>query len=112
MKQSEIDAIKDMHLRQNDKCFACTNKSVQRSHIIGDTKPNRKRYGKAVVDNPKNWLGACGLTCNALIDLGKNDLLMSIVAGLIKSIAQDSRAEIEGIVRENIERKRGKGNGK
>lgn len=108
MKQTEIDAIKEMHFRHGYKCFACDHMSSQRAHVIGNTRSNRKKYGSEIIDSTKNWLPACNLDHNALIDLGKNDLLMSIVAGLIKSIAVDSRAEIEGIVRENVLRKRGK----
>ncbi len=108
MKQKEIDAIQEMYARHNYRCFVCDDICTQRAHALGDTIPNRSKYGSEIVDSQKNWFPACNLDHNGLIDLGKNDILMSIVAGLIKSVSSESRQEIEDIVRGNIERKRGK----
>ena len=108
MKQSEIDDINEMYSHYNYSCFICGIRASQRSHAIGNTKPNRKIFGNEIIDNPLNWLPACTISHNALIDLGKNYILMDKVAQLIRSDKQDKRILIEEIVRENIKRKQDK----
>lgn len=110
MTQHEADAIEAMYARHNYRCYVCGNPATQRAHIIGRTKPNYKRYGKAVVDNPLNWLPACDLDCNALIDASDNLLLKERIAYIINHLDVDNfqHSTVERWVRENIERKRNK----
>ena len=110
MTQHEIDTIEAMYARHHYRCFVCGKNASQRSHIIGRTKPNYKRYGKAVVDNPLNWLPACDLDCNALIDASDNLLLKERIAYIINHLDIDDlqHSTVEQLVRENIERKRNK----
>lgn len=103
MKQSEADKIESMYIHYHYKCFCCPKPAKQRAHIIGQTVPNYKVYGKAIVDDPLNWLPACGLECNALIDTGKNTLLKNSIERYIKS---GNRSQIEELVRDNIARKK------
>ena len=105
MKQAEIDAIQKMYNYHGHTCFICGNPITQRAHIISNSKVNRKRYGSEIIDSPLNWLCACSLECNALIDIGKNDLLIDLIVFYIK---HNNREDIEDIVRGNIERKRSK----
>lgn len=102
MKQKEEDQIQDMRERYGYKCFLCEKVSTQRAHIIGNTKPNRKKYGPHIIDNPLNWLPACDLDHNALIDIGNRT---DIIAALIQA---GDRIAIEFVVMNNVERKRGK----
>ncbi len=108
MKQSEIDDIKEMYSHYNYSCFVCGISANQRSHAIGNTKPNRKIFGNDIIDSKYNFFPACTIPHNALIDLGKNYILMDKVAQIIKSDKPDKRKLIEEIVRENIKRKRDK----
>ena len=103
MKQNEADQIESMYIHYYYKCFCHGNPAKQRAHIIGQTVPNYKVYGKAIVDDPLNWLPACDTDCNALIDTGKNTLLKNSIERYIKS---GNRAEIEQLVRDNIARKK------
>ena len=105
MKQAEKDAIERMYLHHDYMCFVCHHKVTQRAHIISNSKVNRKRYGSEIIDSPLNWLGACNLKHNALIDIGKNDLLIDLIVFYIQ---HNNREDIEDIVRGNIERKRNK----
>jgi len=102
MKQTEADLIESMYIHYHYRCYVCGKPAQQRSHLIGDTVPNRKVYGK-IIDNPLNWLPACSLECNALIDTGKNTLLKNNIERHIKS---GNRAMIEQLVRDNIKRKK------
>ena len=110
MKQNEADKIESMYIHYHYKCFVCGKPVTQRSHIIGRTKPNYKRYGKAVVDNPLNWLPACDTDCNALIDASDNLLLKEQIAYIINHLDVDDlqHSTVERWVRENIQRKRNK----
>ena len=96
-----------MYEYYNWKCFVTGNRATQRAHIIGDTRPNRKQYGNEIINNPLNWLPCDGLDSNALIDIGKNDLLID---SIVFCIQHNNREDIEDIVRGNIERKRNKTN--
>ena len=102
MKQSEADQIESMYIHYHYKCFVCGKPATQRAHIITNSVSNRRQYG-AVIDNNLNWLPACSLECNALIDTGKNTLLKNNIERYIKS---GNRAMIEQLVRDNIKRKK------
>ena len=102
MKQSEADQIESMYIHYHYKCFVCGKPCTQRAHILSNTVANKRQYG-AVIDNALNWLPACSLECNALIDTGKNTLLKNNIERYIKS---GNRAEIEQLVRDNIARKK------
>jgi len=110
MKQTEIDQLEAMYLHYDFKCFVTGNQATQRAHIIGDTIPNRKLYGDRIIDNPLNWLPVDTLESNALVDLGKKDLLNERVTLIIDSLMDvaDKRSEIELIVRVNIAEKQAK----
>jgi len=105
MKEGERTKIVAMYRRHNYRCFACGDAAWQRAHIVGNTKANRKRFGDDVIDSPFNWLPACGLYCNGLIDVGHASKLPEEIAEHIKS---GNIVAIEESVRENIKRKRGK----
>lgn len=102
MKQYEADQIESMYIHYQYKCFVCCKPATQRAHIIGDTVANKRQYG-AIIANALNWLPACSLECNALIDTGKNTLLKNNIERYIKS---GNRAMIEQLVRDNIKRKK------
>ena len=110
MTAAEILQLQELYARYNYRCFVCGKQATQRAHIIGRTKANYKRYGKAVVDNPLNWLPACDTDCNALIDAGDNLLLKERIAYIINHLDIDDfqHSTVERWVRENIERKRNK----
>ena len=110
MTAAEILQLQELYARYNYRCFVCGKPATQRAHIMGRTKPNYKRYGKAVVDNPLNWLPACDLDCNALIDASDNLLLKEQIAYIINHLDIDDlqHSTVERWVRENIERKRNK----
>lgn len=108
MKDKEIQQIKSMYQHHNYRCFVCGKMADQRAHIIANTKLNRKLYP---VDNPLNWLPACGLKCNTKIDVGKNELLKERISLIIESGVLDEtekRSALEAIVKKNIQRKEGK----
>lgn len=108
MKQTEIDKLNKMYAHYNYICFICPDRSNQRAHVIGDTIPNRKKYGNNVIDHSANWFPACCIDHNDLIDLGKNDYLLNKVANLITGDLINKHELIEKIVLENIMRKRDK----
>ena len=104
MTDAERELVANMYDRHDWRCFVCCNNANQRSHIIGNTKLNRKRFGNDVIDSPLNWLPACSLSCNALIDAGHASMLPDKIAELIRL---GDRKAIHTLVRENIDRKRG-----
>ena len=111
---TEREKLEELYLEYKHQCFVCGARATQRAHIIGNTKANRKKYGPEVIDNPLNWLLACSLECNALIDIGKNEIFQHAIATVIKSDDYgyfEKRRTIEQFVRDNIERKRSKRNG-
>ena len=110
MTQHEADAIEAMYARHNYRCFVCGKPATQRAHITGRTKANYKRYGKAVINNPLNWLPACDLDCNALIDASDNPLLKEQIAYITNHLDVDGlqHSTVERWVRGNIERKKNK----
>lgn len=105
MNRAEIDAIQKMYEYYDWRCFVTGNQATQRAHILANTRLNKKLYGKEIIDSPLNWLPCDGLASNALIDIGNSPVLCSMVTYYIST---ENRTEIEDIVRENIERKRGK----
>jgi len=110
MKQTEADLIESMYAHYHYRCFVCGKPATQRAHIIGRTKANYKRYGKAVVDNPLNWLPACDLDCNALIDAGGNLNLKEKISYIVRTTPPEDwhYSLIEREVRKNIKRKKEK----
>lgn len=102
MKQSEADKIESMYIHYNYRCYVCGKPATQRAHLIGDTVANKRQYG-AIIAEPLNWLPACSLECNALIDTGKNTLLKNNIERYIRT---GNRKMIEDIVTENITRKK------
>lgn len=110
MTAAEILQLQELYARHNYRCFVCGKPATQRAHIIGRTKANYKRYGKAVINNPLNWLPACNLDCNALIDASDNLLLKEQIAYIINHLDIDDlqHSTVERWVRGNIERKRNK----
>lgn len=111
---TEREKLEELYLEYNYSCFVCGARATQRAHIIGNTKANRKKYGPEVIDNPLNWLPACSLTCNALVDIGKNEVFQHAIATVIKSEDYgyfEKRRIIEQFIKDNIERKRSKRNG-
>ena len=108
MKPREAELIRQMYEHYNYKCFVCPKRATQRSHIIGNTDPNRLKYGKDIIDNILNWLPACNIEHNALIDLGKNDHILDKVWYILSSELPNKRELIEDIVRQNIKRKKEK----
>ena len=75
-KQEEAEAIYVSYgwTCQNLEC----GKSVfwqgtpQLAHQIADTKPNRSKYGSAVIDHPKNRKPTCSLYCNGKMNIAGN----------------------------------------
>ena len=61
-----------------------------------------------LIDNILNWLPACNIEHNALIDLGKNDHILGKVWYILSSELPNKRELIEDIVRQNIKRKKEK----
>ena len=102
MKQSEADKIESMYIHYHYKCFVCGKPCTQRAHIIGDTVANKRQYS-GVIAEPLNWLPACSLECNALIDTGKNTLLKNNIERYIRT---GNRKMIEELIRDNIKRKK------
>ena len=110
MKQSEIDKLNIMYAIYGYTCFICPKRANQRAHAVGNTDPNRGKYGKEIIDNIDNFYPACSIDHNDTIDLGKNDYLLNKVASIIKSDVKNKRGLIEKIVLENVHRKRNKSN--
>ena len=110
MTSKEVEMVKELYLEYNNQCFVCGQQATQRAHIIGNTKSNRQRHGKDVIDNPLNWLPACSLECNGLIDTSRNTVFCDAIETVIKEDRpyKEKRAIIEQFVKENIERKRSK----
>ena len=111
MKDKEEQQARAMYEHYNYRCFVCNNPAIERAHVIGNTKVNRRLYGNRVVDSPLNWLPACGLDHNAKIDIGRNDIIKEQIALIIETNDLDEtekRQAIEAIVNENIQRKEGK----
>jgi len=104
MKDTERILVEDMYCRFHWRCFVCNERATQRSHIIGNTKLNRKIYGSHIIDSPLNWLPACGLYHNGLIDAGHVSVLPETIAGLIKDNRQ---VAIEILIYKNICKKTG-----
>ena len=102
MTDIERELVTAMYDRFDWRCFVCSNNANQRAHIIGNTKLNRKRFGDDVIDSPLNWLPACSLSCNSLIDIGYASVLPDKMAELIR---RGHRQSIYSMVRENIDRK-------
>jgi len=105
MTDNEKQKIKAMYDHYNYKCFVSGKPAKMRAHIIGDTKPNIKRYGLEIICNSLNWLPAADLHCNSLIDISNDPIKRELVAMLIM---QGERELIEDEVRLNIERKEAK----
>lgn len=105
MQNKTQDAILQIYEHYNYQCFICKSRAVQLAHLIGDTKSNRKRYGKDIIDNPLNVLPACNLKHNALIDISNNKIAESAIVDAITYAEKGAREYIEDIVRENISRK-------
>lgn len=82
------------------QCFLCEKSATQRAHIIGDTKLNRKVYGNHVIDHILNWLPACGLDHNKMIDIGMIPCNQKVIASIIdgKESFQTKRTMIESFV--------------
>jgi hypothetical protein len=104
MKQKEKDNIIHIYEEYGYQCFVCGNRATQRAHIIGNTKLNRKLYGDAVIDDPLNWLPACGLEHNKQVDAGTIPANQQAVADIITSDMsyKDKRHYIEELVKERI----------
>lgn len=102
MKDREAERIRKLYDDHEWRCFVCGKCVSQRAHIIANTKSNKSKYGKTVIDNPLNWVPVCSLECNALCDVGHSSNLPNRIAHLIE---QGHRAVILGEVRENIARK-------
>ena len=110
MTPAEKEQLQAMYARYNYQCYVCGERAKMRAHIIGDTKPNRRRYGNAIVDNPLDWLPSCTLHCNSLIDISNNPEARDKIVSIIRIDAPDylKRKDIEKIVDGNILRKRNK----
>ena len=103
MKFDEEEKIRELYNEYNWKCFVCGKLVKQRAHIIGDTLPNRKVFGKHVLDSILNWLPVCSLECNKKCDVGR-DSDAEKVAIIIHSAMfyEEKREAIEKIVRARI----------
>ena len=105
------DMLREMYDYYFYSCFVTRQQATQRAHIIGNTKPNRRKYGDEVVDHPANWLPVADLQNNALVDLGSNESAKALVAEIIQTPNQTLHAKrkiINVIVLENIQRKKAK----
>lgn len=102
MTDKEKVALEDLYMEHNQTCFLCENMATQRAHIIGNTRANKKRYGRHIIDSHLNWLPCCGLKHNALIDMGHASHITDHIASLIDRGEKDM---IHHIVRDNVERK-------
>jgi len=113
MNKVEVGRILKMYEHYNYKCFVCGGIATQRAHIIGNTKTNLSRYGLNVINSDMNWLPACNLYCNALIDISNNPVKRDLIAMLIEENPgnSDIKELIEEEVKLSIKRKEGK-NGK
>ena len=109
MKTAEKEAIQEMYSRHHYRCFVCGAEVTQRAHIIGNTRMNRRIYGK-IIDDPINWLPACSLACNALIDAGGNLNLKEKISYIVRTTPPEDwhYSLIEREVRKNIKRKKEK----
>ena len=110
MKQYEADQIESMYIHYHYKCFVCGKPATQRAHIITNSVSNRRQY-KASIAYPLNWLPACDLYCNGLIDIGKNTNLINKLIEIYSNAKMPEelkRANIEQIVRYNVMRKQGR----
>ena len=106
MTPKEEEKILELYNLYGWTCFICGSPVTQRAHIIGNTKANISKYGKEIIDSVFNWLPACGLPHNALIDIGSASEISDYIAF---SIEHKNRHTIEQTVRENIQRKLSKG---
>ncbi len=110
MTHNEASQIEEMYHHYNYRCFVCGKEATQRAHIIANTSLNKLLYGKKIVDNPLDWLPACSLECNKLMDAGKIPARAELIKSILESDMdmQDKRDGIESLVRENIALKRSK----
>ena len=108
MKPTEKEQLAQLYEYYNYRCFVCGDRATQRAHIIGDTKKNRRKHGAEIIDNPLNWLPACCLHCNSLIDISNNPIAESYILDAIMYAEDGAREYIEGVVRENVNRKMNK----
>lgn len=105
MNKSEKELLEEMYRYYRWKSFLSGRPATQRAHIIGNTKPNRKRFGSSVIDSIYNWLPVADLEENALVDAGKNFFLLKSISDFVLS---GNRAKIEEVVLENVSRKKSK----
>ncbi|MDA3940482.1 MAG: hypothetical protein PF693_14425 [Spirochaetia bacterium] len=106
MTDKEMQKLEEMYQYYNYRCFVCRGIATNRAHILGQGRAKRHIYGNEVIDNILNWLPACDRH-NDLIDMSNNQIGAIEVKAIIKSdiSAEEKRAIIEEIVRENIKRK-------
>lgn len=110
MKTAEKEAIQEMYSRHHYRCFVCGAEATQRAHIISNSRKNKRIYGQAVIDCPLNWLPACSLACNALIDASNNLALKEMIAFIVTTEVIDDwhYSRIARDVNKNIKRKKEK----
>lgn len=111
MTARETEQIEAMYAHYNHRCFVCNAKATQRAHILGRTRSNIKHYGNKIINHPFNWMPACSLACNALLDAGNNLQMKETVASIILNTAlhpEIQRAMIEQAVKINVARKQDK----
>ena len=77
MKEWERDRLTEMNFRDGYTCCNCGLSIVrwltsQRAHRIANTKVNRKKYGKHIIDHIDNWAAVCSLRCNDAMNIGNN----------------------------------------
>ena len=58
-------------------CEVCgktlTSSTWQGAHRIANTKPNRAKWGKFVIDHPLNIAIVCSLKCNQVCNIGYDE---------------------------------------
>lgn len=110
MTPTEKEQLQAMYARYNYQCYVCGKQATQRAHIISNTKKNRRIYGKGVIDSPLNWLPACSLACNALIDASNNLRLKEMISFTVSTQVLDDwhYSRVARDVTKNIKRKKDK----
>ena len=75
-KIKERDQLAQMYIRDRYLCCNCgapvMTEFPQHAHRIANTKANRKKYGKAIIDHIDNWASVCSLRCNSAMNIGNN----------------------------------------
>lgn len=92
------DAVREQIFERDDyTCVYCEvyalspGRQVQLAHLIPNTKDMISRYGKDVIDHPRNRVTTCSLECNNAVQLTNKPVEADALASEILGDISDSR---------------------